>query len=169
MNHDGPGRVKYFPENTIIELIARMFELGLGGQILLGGDTAQRSYWKANGGATGIAYILEQFIPRLRREGFAEQQIEAMLVSNPARRRLCVSLFRRASQKGGRDYAMSTLACILSFLAYRCWNNVRKGCTRGRPAGNFFAAATRSYSYVTPEPAPSGAGSWKIGGRLYAG
>ena len=85
LEYDGPGRVKYFPENTIIELIAKMFELGLGGQILLGGDTAQRSYWKANGGATGIAYILEQFIPRLRREGFAEQQIEAMLVHNPAR------------------------------------------------------------------------------------
>jgi len=85
LEYDGPGRVKYFPESTIIDLISKMFEIGMGGQILLGGDTAQRSYWKANGGATGIAYILERFIPRLRREGFQEQQISAMLVDNPAR------------------------------------------------------------------------------------
>jgi phosphotriesterase-related protein len=85
LEYDGPGRVKYFPENTVMDLISKMFALGLGGQILLGGDTAQRSYWKANGGATGIAYILEQFIPRLRREGFQPDQIVAMLVDNPAR------------------------------------------------------------------------------------
>ena len=85
LEYDGPGRVKYFPENAIMDLISKMFELGLGGQILLGGDTAQRSYWKANGGATGIAYILEQFIPRLQKESFQAQQIDAMLVDNPAR------------------------------------------------------------------------------------
>ncbi len=85
LEYDGPGRIKYLPENAVMDLISKMFELGLGGQILLGGDTAQRSYWKANGGATGIAYILEQFIPRLKKEGFQAQHIDAMLVGNPAR------------------------------------------------------------------------------------
>jgi 5-phospho-D-xylono-1,4-lactonase len=85
LEYDGPGRIKYLPENAVMDLISRMFELGLGGQILLGGDTARRSYWKANGGSTGIAYIFEQFIPRLRREGFPAQQINALLVDNPAR------------------------------------------------------------------------------------
>ena len=85
LEYDGPGRVKYFPETVIIDLISKIFELGLGSQIVLGGDTAQRSYWKANGGATGIAYILEQFIPRLRKEGFQAQHIDAMLIANPAR------------------------------------------------------------------------------------
>ena len=85
LEYDGPGRVKYLPENAVMDLICRMFELGLGGQVLLGGDTARRAYWKANGGATGIAYILEQFIPRLQREGFPAQHIEAVLTRNPAR------------------------------------------------------------------------------------
>jgi 5-phospho-D-xylono-1,4-lactonase len=85
LEYDGPGRIKYLPENAVMDLISRMFELGLGGQILLGGDTARRSYWKANGGSTGIAYIFEQFIPRLRKEGFPAQQINALLVDNPAR------------------------------------------------------------------------------------
>ena len=85
LEYDGPGRIKYLPENAVMDLISKMFELGLGSQILLGGDTARRSYWKANGGATGIAYILEHFIPRLQRDGFPEQQIDAMLTGNPAR------------------------------------------------------------------------------------
>lgn len=85
LEYDGPGRIKYLPESTVIELIAKMFDLGLGGQILLGGDTARRSYWKAHGGTTGIAYILERFVPRLKNEGFAEQQIHSLLVDNPAR------------------------------------------------------------------------------------
>jgi predicted metal-dependent phosphotriesterase family hydrolase len=32
-----------------------------------------------------MAYIFEQFIPRLRKEGFPAQQIDAILVDNPAR------------------------------------------------------------------------------------
>lgn len=85
LEYDGPGRVKYLPEGEIIDLILRMFDMGLGGQILLGGDTARRSYWKANGGGPGMAYIMECFIPRLRREGFREDQIDMLLVRNPAR------------------------------------------------------------------------------------
>jgi predicted metal-dependent phosphotriesterase family hydrolase len=85
LEYDGPGRAKYFPESTVIELIRKMFDLGLGGQILLGGDTARRSYWKAAGGGPGIAYIVGQFAPRLRREGMLEEQISAMLIANPAR------------------------------------------------------------------------------------
>ena len=85
LEYDGPGRIKYFPEDSVINLISKMFELGLGNQILLGGDNAQRSYWKANGGGTGIAYILEHFIPRLRREGFQQEQIDTILIGNPAR------------------------------------------------------------------------------------
>jgi phosphotriesterase-related protein len=85
LEYDGPGRVKYFPESTVIELISKMCNLGLGGQILLGGDTARRSYWKAHGGRTGIAYILECFIPRLKNEGVADEQVHSLLVNNPAR------------------------------------------------------------------------------------
>lgn len=85
MEYDGAGRVKYFPESTLVALIRGVFDAGLGAQILLGGDTARRSYWKAYGGGPGLAYMLEAFVPRLQREGFSEAEIHQILVANPAR------------------------------------------------------------------------------------
>ena len=85
LEYDGPGRVKYFPESTLIRLIRDMFEAGFGSQILLGGDAARRSYWKSYGGGPGMAYTLEHFLPRLRSEGFTPDQIDQIMVQNPAR------------------------------------------------------------------------------------
>ena len=85
MEYDGAGRVKYFPESTLISLIRGMFDAGLGSQILLGGDTARRSYWKAYGGGPGLAYMLESFVPRLEKEGFSAAEIRQVLIENPAR------------------------------------------------------------------------------------
>jgi phosphotriesterase-related protein len=76
------GRVKYFPESTIVALIQKMFELSLGGHILLGGDNARSSYWKSYGGGPGMSYILRSFLPRLRREGFLDEQIEQLSSRN---------------------------------------------------------------------------------------
>jgi predicted metal-dependent phosphotriesterase family hydrolase len=85
LEYDGPGRVKYYPESTIITMIRGMFEAGLGEHVLLGGDNARRSYWKAYGGGPGIAYTLQRFVPRLREEGFAQTEIDQILIHNPAR------------------------------------------------------------------------------------
>lgn len=85
LEYDGAGRVKYFPESTLVSLIQHMFEYSLGNRIILGGDTARRSYWKAYGGGPGLAYLLEHFVPRLRREGLDDLEIRKMLVENPAR------------------------------------------------------------------------------------
>ena len=85
LEYDGPGRIKYFPESTLTSLMRGVFEAGLGAQILLGGDTARRSYWKAYGGGPGLAYMLEHFIPRLQSEGMNDEQIQQVLVKNPAR------------------------------------------------------------------------------------
>ncbi len=84
MEYDCPGRVKYFPEITIVNLLAKMFELSLGAHIVLGGDNAHRSYWRAYGGGPGISYIFRKFIPRLKRDGFSDEQICALTVNNPA-------------------------------------------------------------------------------------
>jgi len=85
LEYDGPGRVKYFPESTLVTLIRSMFEVGLGEHVLLGGDMARRAYWKAYGGGPGIAYTLEHFVPRLLKEGFSGEQVSQMLIHNPAR------------------------------------------------------------------------------------
>jgi 5-phospho-D-xylono-1,4-lactonase len=82
MEYDCMGRVKYFPESTIVELLRKMFDLSMGSRILLGGDNARRSYWKSHGGGPGMAYILRSFLPRLQREGFSIEQIKQLSTTN---------------------------------------------------------------------------------------
>lgn len=85
LQYDTPGRIKYQPESVVVDLIAGMIAAGYGGRILLGGDTARRSSWRAHGGGPGIAYIVERFLPRLRSEGFDAMAVDDLVVANPAR------------------------------------------------------------------------------------
>jgi predicted metal-dependent phosphotriesterase family hydrolase len=84
IEYDCPGRVKYFPESTIVELMRKMFEISLGDHILLGGDNARRSYWKSYGGGPGVAYLLRSFLPRLKRQGFTDAQVDQVMKTNAA-------------------------------------------------------------------------------------
>jgi 5-phospho-D-xylono-1,4-lactonase len=81
---DGPGRTKYWPDSTILELIAVLAERGHGDHILLGGDTGRRSMLRAYGGGPGLDYLFRRFKPRLERE-LGEELSERIFVANPAR------------------------------------------------------------------------------------
>ncbi len=81
---DGPGRTKYWPDSTILSLIADLAERGYGRQLLLGGDTGRRSMMRAYGGGPGLDYLFARFKPRLDRELGAELS-EQIFVANPAR------------------------------------------------------------------------------------
>jgi phosphotriesterase-related protein len=85
LQYDTPGRIKYQPESVVIGLIRGLIDAGHGGQIVLGGDTARRSSWQVHGSAIGIAYIFDRFLPRLRKEGFSQEEVDALVVANPAR------------------------------------------------------------------------------------
>jgi phosphotriesterase-related protein len=65
---DGPGRAKYWPDSTILQLIGDLVERGLAHRILLGGDTGRRSMMRAYGGGPGLDYLFARFKPRLERE-----------------------------------------------------------------------------------------------------
>ena len=81
---DGPGRTKYWPDSTILALIADLVDRGFADRLLLGGDTGRRSSFRAYGGGPGLDYVFARFKPRLERElgrGLAEQ----IFVANPAR------------------------------------------------------------------------------------
>jgi phosphotriesterase-related protein len=80
---DGPGRTKYWPDSTILQLIADLAERGHGGRILLGGDTGRRSMMRAYGGGPGMDYVFARFKPRLERELGAELA-RAIFVDAPA-------------------------------------------------------------------------------------
>ena len=81
---DGPGRAKYWPDSTILQLIADLAERGLAGRLLLGGDTGRASMLRAYGGGPGIDYLFARFKPRLERE-LGEELSRRIFVENPAR------------------------------------------------------------------------------------
>ena len=81
---DGPGRTKYWPDSTILALIADLAERGHAGRLLLGGDTGRRSMMRAYGGGPGLDYVFARFKPRLERE-LGTELSERIFVANPAR------------------------------------------------------------------------------------
>jgi 5-phospho-D-xylono-1,4-lactonase len=81
---DGPGRTKYWPDSTILALIADLAERCHADRLLVGGDTGRRSMLRAYGGGPGMDYVFARFKPRLERELGAELS-EQIFVSNPAR------------------------------------------------------------------------------------
>ena len=52
-------------------------------RIVLGGDVARRSSFRAYGGMPGMAYLPERFVPRLR-ESEGDELVQQILVTNPA-------------------------------------------------------------------------------------
>jgi 5-phospho-D-xylono-1,4-lactonase len=80
---DGPGRTKYWPDSTILRLIADLAERGHAGRILIGGDTGRRSMMRSYGGGPGLDYVFARFKPRLERELGVELS-RLIFVSNPS-------------------------------------------------------------------------------------
>ena len=81
---DGPGRTKYWPDSTILTLIADLAERGHSDRLLLGGDTGRRSMMRAYGSGPGLDYVFARFKPRLERELGRELSAQ-IFVANPAR------------------------------------------------------------------------------------
>jgi phosphotriesterase-related protein len=66
------------------EAIGRLREAGLLGSVLISQDVFIKIQLVRYGG-TGYAHILDHFVPRLRRHGFSEQDIQMILIDNPRR------------------------------------------------------------------------------------
>ena len=81
---DGPGRTKYWPDSTILQLIADLAERGHAKSLLLGGDTGRRGMFRAYGGGPGMDYLFARFKPRLERE-LGARLSRQIFVENPAR------------------------------------------------------------------------------------
>ena len=81
---DGPGRTKYWPDSTILRLVADLAEAGHAERLLLGGDTGRRNMLRAYGGGPGLDYVFAHFKPRLERE-LGRELAHAIFVANPAR------------------------------------------------------------------------------------
>lgn len=84
LGYDGAGRTKYWPDNVLIGALVSVAERGGAERLLLGGDVARRSSFRAYGGLPGMAYLPSVFIPRLAAAG-GEDLVHTILVENPAR------------------------------------------------------------------------------------
>jgi phosphotriesterase-related protein len=82
---DGCSKSKYAPDSARIEMLQRLVDAGHEQKLLVSGDMGRRSYLRAYGGRPGFEYILREFVPRLRRQGFDDGLVETIFVRNPAR------------------------------------------------------------------------------------
>jgi phosphotriesterase-related protein len=69
-----------------LECVRTMRDAGLLGRTLISQDAGWYHVGEPNGGAyRGYTLLFREFLPRLRAAGFTEQDIEQLLVENPAR------------------------------------------------------------------------------------
>jgi predicted metal-dependent phosphotriesterase family hydrolase len=87
MLFDQISKEKYYPDSQRIEFIQRLIEAGHGPQILLSGDLGRKSYWPSYGfgGGPGLTYILWRFVPWMLERGIHREDVDHMLIANPAR------------------------------------------------------------------------------------
>lgn len=91
LSFDGLGKNKYGPESARIDAIMTLIKRGYSKQILLGGDTARKSYYKHYGFyGLGLGWMLETWIPRFidecQRAGLDGPVLaRQLLIDNPAR------------------------------------------------------------------------------------
>ncbi|TDO94210.1 phosphotriesterase-related protein [Halanaerobium saccharolyticum] len=81
---DTIGKLKYQSDQFRIKLIKALLKAGFKDQILISTDITRMSHLKANGGHS-YQYLLEEFIPKLKAAAVSEEEIEGILINNPAK------------------------------------------------------------------------------------
>lgn len=84
LGYDGMARHREWPDSAVLACLLETASRAGAGRLLLGGDVARRSRYRAYGGIPGLDYLPARFVPRLSREG-GSAIVQAMLVDNPAR------------------------------------------------------------------------------------
>jgi phosphotriesterase-related protein len=84
LEYDTLGRIKYRPDSDLLALIESVVDAGHLDRLVLGLDLGRRDYFRAYDGGPGMRYLMETFVPRLRRR-VGDDAVDAILVTNPAR------------------------------------------------------------------------------------
>lgn len=85
LEFDTIGRFKYHSDEAELELMKRVLSWGGGEQLLFSLDTTRSRLKAYDPDAVGLAYILNTFIPAMRKAGISENQIQKISVDNPRR------------------------------------------------------------------------------------
>ena len=67
LGYDGFARSQRWPDSVLLECLERSAERGAAERILIGGDVARRTRYRAYGGMPGLAYLGERVLPRWER------------------------------------------------------------------------------------------------------
>jgi predicted metal-dependent phosphotriesterase family hydrolase len=78
------GKPHWLLDSTRAEIIAALIKRGYGDHLLISHDR-NRDHEMRYGGNTGYCHIFEVFIPLLQEQGVTDEQIQTMMVANPAR------------------------------------------------------------------------------------
>lgn len=84
LGYDGAARAKNWPDSVLIDCLSKTIEGGAGDHVLLGGDVARASRYRAYGGMPGLRYLGERFVPRLS-AAVGGQHVERFLRQNGGR------------------------------------------------------------------------------------
>lgn len=68
----------------IADTVCKLIELGYIDRIILSQDVCQKKQLKSHGG-TGYSFLLEHFLPNLKKLGVSDKQIRTIMVENPKR------------------------------------------------------------------------------------
>jgi phosphotriesterase-related protein len=82
LGYDGAARHREYPDSVILQCLVDAAAAGAGQRILLGGDVARRTRYKAAGGHPGLEYLPLRFVPRLRQLA-GDELVNEILVANP--------------------------------------------------------------------------------------
>ncbi len=93
VGYDGMSRAKYWPDSVLLDCLEATLSRVAAPRVMLGGDVARRSSFRAHGGQPGMRYLPSRFIPRVR-ERLGDELTDELLVRAPAR------LFRLQPEEG---------------------------------------------------------------------
>ena len=71
-------------QGAAAQAIVKLVQAGYGNQVLLSQDVCTKLQLKKYGGR-GYSYVMEFFLPELKRLGLTDEQIHRLMVENPRR------------------------------------------------------------------------------------
>ena len=81
---DRIGGEMMMPDATRVKMVASLIDAGFAERVMLSSDFFQESMLKSKGGA-GIAFVVTQFLPKLRAAGVKDETVRTISVDNPRR------------------------------------------------------------------------------------
>ena len=84
LGYDGWARTQRWPDSVLLDCLVAAAQAGAAERLLVGGDVARATRYRAYGGMPGLAHLGERVVPRLEREAPAHL-VELVLRVNPAR------------------------------------------------------------------------------------